>query len=42
MGKGPYQVTEPNQTPNAVICLVGGRPRGISFVAERETTQTDS
>ena len=42
MGQGPYQVTNPNQTPNAVTCFRGVRLWGISFTAERETTQTAS
>ncbi len=42
MGKGPHKVTNPNQTPNAVTCSSGVRQCGISFIAERETTQTAS
>ena len=42
IGKGPYKVTNPNQTPNAAIRCVGGRLWGISFIAEREKTQTVS
>jgi hypothetical protein len=42
MGKGPHKVTDPNQTPNAVTCFSGVRQCGISFIAERETTQTAS
>jgi hypothetical protein len=42
MGKGPYKVSNPNQTPNAVTCFAGVRQWGISFIAERETTQTTS
>ena len=39
MGKGAYKLTNPNQTPNAVRCSPGVRQCGISFIAERETTQ---
>ena len=42
MGKGPYKVTDPNQTPNAVTYSAGVRQWGISSIAERETTQTTS
>ena len=42
MGKGPHKVTNPNQTPNTGSCFSGVRQWGISFIAERETTQTAS
>ena len=40
MVKGPYQVTEINQTPNAGTYSVAVRLREISFVVKRETAQT--
>ena len=40
MAEGPYRVTEVSQTPNAVSgCGAAVRPRGISFVVERETAR---
>ena len=42
MGKGPHQVTNPNQTPNAGEKSTGVRLRELTFVVERETTQTVS
>ena len=42
MAEGPYQVTEVNQTPNAVTQSAAVRLREISFVVERETAQTIS
>ena len=39
MAEGPDKVTEVSQTPNAGKCSVAVRPRGISFVVERETAQ---
>ena len=42
MGKGPSQVTDPNQTLNAGIRSVGVRLRAIRFVAERVRAQTAS
>ena len=40
MDSGPSQVTKSNQTPNAVDRSAGVRQWGISFIVERERTQT--
>ena len=40
MDSGPFQVTKSNQTPNAVDHSAGVRQWGISFIVERERTQT--
>ena len=40
MDLGALRATGTNQTPNAVATIAGVRPRGISFVVERETAQT--
>jgi hypothetical protein len=40
MDSGPFQVTKSNQTPNAVVRSTGVRQWGISFIVERERTQT--
>ena len=37
---GPSPATLPNQTPNTGVTISGVSQRGISFVVERETTQT--
>ena len=37
---GGVKLTNPNQTPNAVILSVGVGLRGMSFVVKRETAQT--
>ena len=37
---GPSPATLPNQTPNTNATISGVSRRGISFVVERETTQT--
>ena len=42
MGSGPYQGTNPYQTPNADNCSSGDRLRVIRSVAKRETAQTIS
>ena len=42
MGEGSYQITKPNQTPNAGDKYSGVRLRGIRSVAERERAQIDS
>ena len=39
MGSGSYQITKPNQTPNAGDKYPGVRLREISSVAERERAQ---
>ena len=39
MGSGSYQITKPNQTPNAGDNYPGARLREISSVAERERAQ---
>ena len=39
-GLGGVKLTEPNQTPNADIFSMAVGLREMSFVAERETTQT--
>ena len=36
-----FPVTQPNQTPNAVIVIYAVGLREMSFVVERERTQTD-
>ncbi len=40
MADGPYKVTDVSQTPNAVSESAAVRLWGISFIVERETTQT--
>ena len=42
MVKGPYQVTNTYQTPNAAIPYMGVSPRQISAGDKRETAQTVS
>ena len=39
-GLGGVKLTEPNQTPNADVSYLAVGLREMSFVAERETTQT--
>ena len=39
MADGPDKVTDVSQTPNAGKLSAAVRPRGISFVVERETAQ---
>ena len=41
-GCGGVTLTKPNQTANAATSGPGVRRRGLSFVVERETTQTAS
>ena len=36
-----FPVTEPNQTPNAMMISAAVGPREMSFAVERERTQTD-
>ena len=40
MDSGRSHVTKSNQTPNAVDLSAGVRQWGISFIVERERTQT--
>jgi len=40
MKRGGHQPTSFNQTPNTDTWTSGVRLRGITFVVERETTQT--
>ena len=42
MGKGPSQVTDPNQTLNAWSVSMGVRLRAIRSVVERVRAQTAS
>eukprot|EP01026_Neomeris_dumetosa_P045691 TRINITY_DN3870_c0_g2_i2.p1 TRINITY_DN3870_c0_g2~~TRINITY_DN3870_c0_g2_i2.p1 ORF type:complete len:122 (+),score=2.93 TRINITY_DN3870_c0_g2_i2:105-470(+) len=42
MGQGSYQITKPNQTPNAGDNYSGVRLRVIRSVAKRERAQIDS
>ena len=39
-GLGGLPLTKPNQTANAKAANPGVRLRGLTFVVERETTQT--
>jgi len=40
MKRGAHQAAAFNQTPNTVALTSGVRLRGLTFVVERETTQT--
>ena len=40
MGMEGHQPIHPNQTPNTVKIISGVRLWGITFIVERETTQT--
>ncbi len=39
---GGEYLTKLNQTTNAIVCILGVRLWGISFIVERETAQTIS
>ena len=39
MGKGSYQTTNPNDTPNAETTSLGARLRELSSMAEGERAQ---
>jgi hypothetical protein len=35
MGKGPYQATNPNQTPNAANCYYGSQTTGAKIRGQK-------